>query len=100
MREVARAWSFLHTWEGYCLPFKDRQRQRDYDREYQQTHKEQLQAYRRRYRELNREEIAENKKREIRLSIDHTERQYLGTVGMTRKQREKFQKELNDGPTE
>lgn len=76
------------------MPFKDRERMREYDREYQQTHKEQLAAYRRKYRQDHREEIAENEKRKIRIG-SHNTGIYLGTCGMTRKQREKFWKELN-----
>lgn len=67
--------------------------------DYWVKNQERLAAYQRAWRAANREEIAENKKREMRMSISHTESVYLGTVGLTRKQREKLRKELN-GTTE
>ena len=73
----------------------NRDKKLEYSRKYYEANREKRLKQQREYHEKHRDEAAENESRRVRISG-----MYMGMIGMTRKQREKFQKELNNGKTE
>lgn len=71
------------------MPYKDPAKRKTFMRAYRESHRESIAASDSKYRKLHREDIAENNARRVRIGD-----MYICAVGMTRKQREKFQKEL------
>lgn len=73
------------------MPYKDPE---DHKR-WKQANRDKVSEQNRRYYEAHREEVRENQERRVRIGSG----MYLGISGMTRKQRQKFLEDLENGKT-